>query len=336
MPHDDPQVATRATMMTSATRTSRRRSLQAAPCLCLALACCAMPALAQDEDERSWSLGLALGQGQRDNPLVNGEHIDIHAVIDFSWYGERFFFDNGDLGFTLAADSVWSVNLVATFNNERNYYSYLTGRTLGLDSVLGNGFGSSSLLPGEGAGGNTGSDPRDPNVSGGPVDKNGNVPSGRETPDYLNRNTDLPDRDFAFNGGVELLYISPWGDVQAQVLSDISSTHDGQEAWLSWSRPWFTRSSEFTLTLGLEWKSHQLIGYYYGVRPDEAFAGRERYDGASGTNSFIRLAARHRLGRHWNLVGVVEREFLSSAISASPIVDLDAVDTLFAGLYYQF
>src|SRR5690606_271140 len=73
----------------------------------LALLLCCGTAGAQTsatDDERSWSLGLALGHGQRDNPLINGESIAIHAVIDFSWYGERFFFDNGDFGYLLAED----------------------------------------------------------------------------------------------------------------------------------------------------------------------------------------------------------------------------------------
>ncbi len=300
----------------------------AAPWLCLLL-CCPPAALAQDgadDEERSWSLGLALGHGQRDNPLINGQSIDINAVIDFSWYGERFFFDNGDLGYALGGDNTWSLNLVATFNNERNYYNYLTGRTFGLDSVLDNRFGIAGSGPAEPGK----EDPRDPGAAG------GDGLTGLESPEFLNGNTELPDRDFALNGGLEFLFISPLGDVQAQLLTDVSRTHEGQEAWLSWSRPWYTQRSEFNLTLGAEWKSHDLIGYYYGVLPEEAFSGRPEYGGASGTNTFVRLAARHRLGRHWNLVGMVEREFLSSAISNSPIVDQDSVDTFFAGLYYQF
>lgn len=296
--------------------------------LCLLLCCCAPLAHAQD-DERSWSLGLALGYGERDNPLISGESIDINAVIDFSWYGERFFFDNGDFGYALGGDNTWSLNVIATFNNERNYYNYLTGRTFGLDSVLDDRFGLAGSGPAEPGK----EDPRDPALSGG-TDNSGLT--GLESPAYLNSNTELPDRDFALNSGLEFLYISPLGDVQAQVLTDVSQTHEGQEAWLSWSRPWYTQSSEFNLTLGAEWKSHDLIGYYYGVLPEESFSGRPEYNGASGTNTFIRLAARHKLGRHLYLVGMIEREFLSSAISNSPIVDQDSVDTFFAGLYYQF
>lgn len=300
--------------------------------LLLTLAGACVPAQAQEEsDERSWQLGLALGFGERDNPLIDGDHIDINTVIDFSWYGERFFFDNGDLGFTLRQESNWSVSLIGTFNNERQFYSYLTGKTFGLDSILDNRFGligESTPTPGE--------EKQDPRDKGMENLLPGGVDPAKLDPAELNASTELPDRDFAFNGGLEFLFISPLGDVQAQLVSDLSSTHEGQEAWLSWSRPWYTPSSEFTLTLGLEWKSRNLVNYYYGVRPEESFTGRPEYRGGAGTNRFVRFAARHRLSRHLSLVGMVEREFLSSAISNSPIVDRREVDTFFTGLYYQF
>lgn len=302
--------------------TTRVTQALGAPLWRCMLLCLGLPgpctALAQDE-ERSWNLGVALGYGERGNPLINGEHIDINAVVDLSWYGERFFFDNGDFGFTLYEARNHSFNLITTYNNERNYYNYLTGRTFGLRTLLDNHFAAQ----GEGIA---------------PTERNkatSMMPAGYD-PETLNLDTELPDRDFAVNGGVEFLYISRWGDIQAQLLSDISSTHNGQEAWLSWSKPWYTQRNEFTLTLGLEWKSANLVSYYYGVRADEAFPGREFYDGDPGTNGFVRFAARHAFNTHWHLVGMLEREFLSSAIRRSPVVDKDQVDTFFAGLLYRF
>ncbi len=299
--------------------------------LLLALSCPGFsPAAMAQQDERSWNLGVALGSGERSNPLINGESIDINTVVDFSWYGERFFFDNGDAGFLLTEHRNYSFNLVATVNNERNFYNYLTGRTLGLDTtkIMGGSFappGTDGGTPGE-------KDPLPPDR-----DLIAGLPAEAElVPDYLNLNTELPDRDSAVNSGIEFLHISPWGDIQAQVLTDVSNTHKGQEAWLSWSHPWYTHSNEFTLTLGLEWKSSNLVSYYYGVLPDEAFAGRPEYASGSGSNTFIRFAARHAFSPNWHLVGVVEREYLSSAITNSPIVDDTEVDTFFAGLFYQF
>lgn len=275
-------------------------------------------------DERSWQLGIALGQGQRTNPLVGGEDIDIHYVVDFSWYGERLFFDNGDLGYTLWAAHNMSVSSILTLNNERNFYNYLTGQQFGLNSIIDSGLGIASgpsLLP----------DGNNEPIKPPPLEDHDS-----DEAIYRNRQTDLADRDAALNGGFEFLLISPYGDIQAQVLSDVSSTHDGQEAWLSWSHPWYTRNAELALTIGLEWKSRQLVGYYYGVRPDESFVGRPAHEGGSGTNGYVRLAGRYNLGEHWTWVSMAEREFLSSAITQSPIVTTNAVTTFFTGFFYSF
>lgn len=314
----------------------RNPSKNALTTAALALLCAAVPgmALAQDADgERSWNLGIALGHGQRENPLLSGDDIDIHFVIDLSWYGKRFFFDNGDFGYSLFEGSNYSVNAVVTYNNERNYYNYLNGQEFGLRNLLGNtGFsGNKGLVPPD-EGEKKDDEKKDP----GSDTSTELAPGIWVENDYLNENTEIAGRSFAVNGGFEFLYISRYGDLQAQVLTDISSTHEGQEAWFSWSKPWFTRNSEVSLTLGVEWKSQNLVGYYYGVRPDEAFAGREIYEGRAGTNSFVRLAGRYSLTDHWTLVGMVEREFLSSAIKASPIVTGSTVDTYFTGLFYQF
>ena len=292
-----------------------------------------LPLHAAGEDGRSWHLGIALGQGQRDNPLISSEDIDIYAVIDFSWYGKRFFFDNGDAGFTFHEQNNIALSFIATFNNERNFYNYLGGRQLSLDTLLSRNLGlGSGLTSGITPDDNT---PINTDTAYFLTAETGTSVSPAEA-SLLNQDTELAERDFALNSGLELLYISPWGDIQAQVLTDVSSTHDGQEAWLSWSHPWYTRNNEFTLTVGAEWKSASLITYYYGVEPDEAFPGRPVYKANSGTNGFIRFSARHAFGEHWQLVGLIEREYLSSAIRNSPIVSANSVDTWFTGFYYSF
>jgi MipA family protein len=153
---------------------------------------------------------------------------------------------------------------------------------------------------------------------------------------FENVDSALPRRKFAVNSGVEMLYIDNWGELQAQILTDVSGRHDGQSAWLSYAYPWITQTSEFSLTFGLEWKSADLVDYYYGVRPDERIQGRQTYQGTSGTNGVIRFAASHALTARWKLVGVLEREYLSGAIRRSPIIERGNVDTAFIGLHYQF
>lgn len=275
------------------------------------------------ESGRPWTLGIALGQGRRSNPFVASNDMNINAVVDATWYGERFFFDNGDLGYTFAQSSRFSSNALLTFDNERNYFSYLNNGSSGLDiSSLRtiaeeNGFSGGMGIAG--------------------VDDFNSLSTAElEELIYQDIDSSLPERDFAANGGFEMLYISPWGDLQAQFLSDISSTHNGESAFVSYSYPWLMPHSEVSLTLGLEWKSSNLLDYYYGVRKEESLEGRPVYRAGSGTNGVMRLTASQALNEHWKLVGMVEREYLSSAIRRSPIINENRITSYFLGLYYQF
>src|SRR4051794_40877416 len=51
--------------------------------------------------EKNWRFGVALGYGERTNPLIQSEDIPVVVDLDIAWFGERWFFDNFDLGFEL-------------------------------------------------------------------------------------------------------------------------------------------------------------------------------------------------------------------------------------------
>ncbi len=62
----------------------------------------ASPAPLQLPPERRWRLGAAFGYGERTNPLIQSEDIPVIVDLDIAWFGKRWFFDNGDIGFTHA------------------------------------------------------------------------------------------------------------------------------------------------------------------------------------------------------------------------------------------
>lgn len=291
-----------------------------------------LPAFAQSEaaddavfvEDSPWTFGIAAGYGRRDNPFVGSDDIKLNAILDLAWYGERWFFDNGDVGFTLNQTEQFSASLLTTFDNERNYYSYLSNGSSGLDLsslrelAIDKGFGMMGIAGGEGE------------------DLEALDTEELEELIFKDQDTALPERDFAVNSGIEFLYISRWGDLQAQLLTDVSGTHRGESAWLAYSYPWITPDSEFSLTLGMEWKSRDLVDYYYGVTRDEAIDGRPAYTGRAEINSVIRFSASHALSKRWRLVGVVEQEYLGKHIRNSPIIERGRVSTAFIGIYYKF
>lgn len=75
--------------------------------------------------ESRWQLGIALGYGLRTNPLVQSDDIPIIIDIDISWFGDHFFFDNGDLGFTFVDNAFVTTSLVGRINSDRVFF----GRT---------------------------------------------------------------------------------------------------------------------------------------------------------------------------------------------------------------
>lgn len=88
--------------------------------LLLSIACVPVAAA-----ESPWRLGIAAGYGERSNPLVLADDIPIAIDIDIAWFGKRFFFDNGDLGYTFADNELVTGSLVARINSDRVFF----GRT---------------------------------------------------------------------------------------------------------------------------------------------------------------------------------------------------------------
>lgn len=95
------------------------------------------PALAQASveapQESNWRLGAALGYGMRSNPLVQSDDIPIVVDLDIAWFGERWFFDNGDLGLTFADNDLATASFVARVNSDRVFFGRTDTRFVNLD-----------------------------------------------------------------------------------------------------------------------------------------------------------------------------------------------------------
>ncbi len=103
----------------------------------LLLALDATPCLAEekteDVTESRWRLGAALGYGIRSNPLVQSDDIPIIVDLDIAWFGARWFFDNGDLGLTVADNDTITASLVARVNSDRVFFGKTDTRFVVLD-----------------------------------------------------------------------------------------------------------------------------------------------------------------------------------------------------------
>lgn len=90
-------------------------------------------AMADTASESRWRLGAAVGYGQRTNPLIQSDDIPIIVDLDIAWFGERLFFDNGDLGVTFADNDVVTASLVARVNSDRVFFGNTDTRFVSVD-----------------------------------------------------------------------------------------------------------------------------------------------------------------------------------------------------------
>ena len=254
------------------------------------------PELLSSQKDSPWRIGLSAGIGQRSNPLLNAKDIPVYGVLQISYFGDHFFFDNGDFGWRLLESEDSSVNLIAGAGGERSFYSFLNDSPISfLDSV--------------------------------------DVTDYAEISEEAIK---VPKRDLVIDGGIEWLWSNGYSDLQVQVLTDISNQHNGQEFWASAGHAFIGEKWSISPSLGFNWKSDDAANYYYGVEQDESVPGLPAYDVGSVINTFFRISASYALSDHWSIIVLFQQEQLASRIKNSPSVEDDDITTSYLGLYYEF
>lgn len=70
-----------------------------------------------------WQFNLALGAGLRQNPLHHKSDTPLIVLPEVSYYGERFFLKNFELGFTLFEDPRHQFHLLLTPSTDQMYFN---------------------------------------------------------------------------------------------------------------------------------------------------------------------------------------------------------------------
>lgn len=317
------------------------RMLQTLPGLLLALALVgatatqAEPGCTQSSDRcvatGTWEVKVALGAGLRTNPVVEADAIPLVLIPQVTYYGKRFFFDSLDLGYTLVDRSHWMVNALITPSGDGLYFFeddwgrfFLQG---GLNP-LGVDFSPTPELSDESprVGDNSVNSPQED-------DRSAESPSpnvAQSTPPPLR------DRNIAGLAGLEASGEMGRFEWQAQALSDISGVHNGEELRFALSTGTQRQSNQLGLSLGFNWKSAEVMEYYYGVTQGESSGQRPVYRPGSGTSPFVRLSWSRPVSEKWHWLGSVQYEHLSEAVRNSPLIDENKVMQIFVGGVYHF
>ena len=276
-----------------------------------------------------WEIATSVGYGQRSNPLVNAESIETVVNFDVAWYGNRFFFDNGDLGFNLANNKRLTINAIAQINSERAFFDKTNTQYISIGGDVVNA-GDPPV---------TSEDPVPDSPTDEPVGDDASAPPAEDEPETNDSDIELtiPKRDYALEGGIEAIYdLGRYGDIYSAFLQDISNTHDGNRLILSYQNTWLHKRWATQLSSGIKWQNSDLNTYYFGVNSEEANVARAEYSADSGVNYFSSMLFTYAINPRLFWGTRIAYESLSNDIYNSPLVVDKAVYTVFSGVKYKF
>lgn len=254
-----------------------------------------------------WDIGIAVGYGVKSNPITQFDDIPIYITPTFAYYGEKWFLDNGNLGYSLLESENMTVNLVTSFSDDSAYFSRW--------------------------------DPSNIFVAGGSRVSTGsaNSTSFWDLDDlYALQFNELEERDFTVLGGVEAFLYTPVGIFNMAWAHDLLDVHSGMEAQLKWMYRFAIDQWKFELASSANWKSQEVVNYYYGVRSSENYYWHQAYNPGSATNVSLTLTTQYIINSHWALLFLARYTDLADEIVASPLVNKHSSNTFFVGAAYRF
>ncbi|AVI64828.1 MipA/OmpV family protein [Shewanella sp. WE21] len=252
----------------------------------------------------NWDLGIAIGWGQKSNPLRDFDDIPLFFIPTVAYYGEHWFFDNGNLGYTLAEQESFTINLVTSYSLDRAYFYQWDPSNIFLNrgtQVEAKAINSMAL-------------------------------STEPEPEF----NSLETRNFTLLGGAEAFIYTRLGIIRLAYTHDMFNVHQGSEAQIKWTYGWDYDRFIFEFALVFDWKSQDVVDYYYSVRPSENAYWSERYQAKSGWDKGAEMTARYILTDNWDLLLAVRYTLIADEIAASPLLDQDYSSTYFIGAAYRF
>ena len=146
----------------------------------------------------------------------------------------------------------------------------------------------------------------------------------------------LADRKSSAWLGAAVAWHDPMADISLEGLADASGHSNGQQWRLTVERAFQMGALELRPRVSATWLDSKYVDYYFGVRADEAIAGRPQYDGSSTFEEQLGLRTSYRLDRHQSMFVDLSATHLGDSITNSPLVDRSTLGTVALGYLYRF
>lgn len=137
----------------------------------------------------------------------------------------------------------------------------------------------------------------------------------------------LEDRKIALDGGLGVSWAGTAGELELELLADVTDKSGGQQATLQYSYPIPVGKGTLSPNVGITWMSKDTANYYYGTLDSEVARGVVDYRPGAATLPQIGLSYFRPVGRTWSLRASAEYSRLPSSIKNSPLLERDTKGT---------
>ncbi|WP_372873218.1 MipA/OmpV family protein [Shewanella sp.] len=255
-------------------------------------------------EQGSWDLGIAFGYGQKTNPLKDYDDIPIYILPTVAYYGDKWFFDNGAIGYTLTEQERFTLNLITGFSSDRAFFYRWDPSNI----FLAGSARSFENAP----------------LAGAPVS-------------FANEDIgELESREFTYLGGLEAYLYNRFGTWRLALMQDLFNVHNGMEGQVKWNYHLAHKALSIDFALFFDWKSQEVVDYYYGVRPSESAYWHHMYHAEDGWNKGAEITARYHLTPQWELLMTARYTRLADTITESPLLDEKDSYAYLIGAAYRF
>ncbi|XQF93368.1 MipA/OmpV family protein [Pseudoalteromonas espejiana] len=248
---------------------------------------------------KQWHINVSAGVGVITNPLRGAKNLPLPIIPQLAFYGERWFFDNGRLGYTLSQTKKHHFNVVSELNAEARFFI----------------------------------DEHPKNIFVLPATTSHSFSTEQNTqPRHININA-IDNRSLALDAGITYHYVEKNNVLSAQLLHDVSSVYNGLKGAFQWQYHSQIGQLKLKPTLGINYKSAELNNYYYGLKAQETVLGK--IEVGSSWQPYAKIDASWPLSEA-NSLRFHVAYYDYSAMDGSPLFERNYSMTAFIGFDHTF
>ncbi|MDQ9092017.1 MipA/OmpV family protein [Pseudoalteromonas haloplanktis] len=245
---------------------------------------------------------ITLGYGGIQNPVANSKNITSVILPNFAYYGERWYVDDFALGYSLIENERYYIDIAGRFNEDGFFFE--------LDGI--NKLFATSVMS-----------------------DNLKAPTRPSAPATVSL-TPI-ERDLSYLAGLSSgikLFADSW--VELAVLQDITNVHNGHEVQLNGYKLLSVLGGMFGVEAGVNYKSSELIKYYYTIAPTEALSRLTKYELQSALNYHLKMAYEYPISEQLSFDMKLKYTWLDSELANNPIINENGYFSGFIGVTYHF